>query len=205
VVEVTRPYNELPPYDGAAATAEKQRPEVRIVDATIKALGYEETARRSEYWPKFLAQGQYDYTKNKYLTYENNAGITFLMNLNLFNGGSTRAEVEKVRTAQSRLRIERRKLVEDIGLELEKYYLDAANAREAIKVAQGALSQAEENLRITRVKYAEGTGIARDVTDAIALRSLSETNYYRAVYDYYRSEVGYLYALGENLKNEYDR
>ena len=205
VIEVTRPYAKMPPYEGAAEIAEKQRSEMQIVDATLKALAYEETARRAEYLPKFLAQGEYDYTKNKYLTYENNAAVIFLMSLNLFSGGSTRAAVQKVQTAGSRLRIERKKLADDIGLELEKHYLDAVNASEAIKVALGALSQAEENLRITRVKYEEGTGIARDVTDAIALRALSETNYHRAVYDYYRSEAGYLYALGENLKDEYGR
>jgi outer membrane protein TolC len=205
VVEVTRPYTKMPPYDGATATAERQRPELQMVDATLKALAYEETARKAEYLPKFIAQGEYDYTKNKYLTYENNAAILFLVSLNLWSGGSTSAAIQKVQTAASRLRIERKKLVDDIGLEVEKHYLDAVNASEAMKVASGALSQAEENLRITKVRYAEGTGIARDVTDAIALRALSETNYHRAVYDYYRSEAGYLYALGENLKDEYDR
>ena len=38
-----------------------------------------------------------------------------------------------------------------------------------------------------------------------ALRTLSDTKYYRALYDYYRSEAGYLYALGKNLKDEYGR
>jgi len=90
-------------------------------------------------------------------------------------------------------------------LELKKYYLDAVNAMAAIQVAKDAISQAEENLRITKLKYTEGTGIARDVTDAIALRTLSETNYYRAVYDYCRAEVGYLHALGYNLKEEYGK
>jgi outer membrane protein TolC len=205
VVEVTRPYAEPPPYEGAAEAAEKNRPELQIVDATLKALGYEERARRSEYFPKVLAQGERDYTKNKYLTYEENMGVSFSMSLNLWSGGSTRAELEKARLAQSRLRIERARLADDISLELEKYYLDAVNASEAIRVAAGAISQAEENLRITRLKFAEGTGIARDVTDAIALRTLSETNYYRALYDYYRSEAGYLYALGRNLRDEYGR
>ena len=43
------------------------------------------------------------------------------------------------------------------------------------------------------------------MTDAIALRTISETNYYRALYDSYRSEAGYLYAMGENLKEVYGR
>jgi hypothetical protein len=36
-------------------------------------------------------------------------------------------------------------------------------------------------------------------------RKNNDTNYYRALYDYYRSEAGYLYALGKNLKDEYGR
>jgi outer membrane protein TolC len=205
VVEVARPYAEPPPYEGAAEAAEKNRPELQIVDATLKALSYEETARRSEYFPKFFVQGERDYSKNKYLTYEGNMGVSLLMSINLWSGGSTSAAVQKAQIARSRLAVERRKLADNIDLELEKYRLDAVNASEAIRVAAGAISQAEENLRITRLKFAEGTGIARDVTDAIALRTLSETNHYRALYDYYRSEAGCLYALGKNLKDEYGR
>ncbi len=205
VVEVSRPYTMPLPYEDAAEIAEKQRPEFKIVDATLEALKCEETAMRSEYFPRFSLQGQYDYTKNKYLVDENNAGVGIQMDLNLWSGGSTKAKVQKVQIAESRLRIERKKLIDDIDLESKRYYLDAVNAIEAIRVAKEAISQAEENLRITKLKYAEGTGIARDVTDAIALRTLSETNYYRAVYDYYRAEAGYLHALGYNMKEEYKR
>lgn len=205
VAEVSRPYAMPLPYEDAAEIAERQRTEFKIVDTTLEALKCEETAMKSEYFPKFGLQGQYDYTKNKYLVDENNVGVTIQMDLNLWSGGSTKAKVQKVQIAESRLRIERKKLIDDIGLESKRYYLDAVNAMEAIKVAKEAISQAEENLRITKLKYAEGTGIARDVTDAIALRTLSETNYYRAVYDYYRAEAGYLHALGYNMKEEYKR
>ena len=34
------------------------------------------------------------------------------------------------------------------------------NANESLRVAKGEIAQAEENLRITRIKYAEGVGIA---------------------------------------------
>ena len=101
VIEVTRPYAKMSPYVGAAEIAEKQRSEMDSRCHLLKALAYEETARRAEYLPKFLAQGEYDYTKNKYLTYENNAAVIFLMSLNFFSGGSTRAAVQKVQIAGS--------------------------------------------------------------------------------------------------------
>jgi outer membrane protein TolC len=173
------------------------------MDTVMKALGFEESGYRSGYWPQLFAQGWYDYTQNKYVTHEENAGIGLVMKYNIFNGGRTTAEVRKTQAARTKLTIERKRLAEEISLELQRYYLETINARERVAVAEKAISQAEENLRITRLKYTEGLGIASDVTDAIALRTLSQTNYYRALYDWYRSEARYLHAMGKSPEEEY--
>ena len=47
-------------------SAEKNRYEMKIVDTTLEAVKFEETAKRSEYFPKFFLQGRYDYAKNQY-------------------------------------------------------------------------------------------------------------------------------------------
>ena len=187
----------------AADTAEKDRPEVQMVDTTLKGLGFEETARKSEYYPRFTAQGGYSYTENKYQVYEGIWSLNFLMSINFFSGASTKAELDKIKSRKMTLLIQKKKLVEDIRLELEKYYLDLANAKERIVVTKSAIAQSEENLRINKVRYAEGVGLALDVTDAIALQALAETNYYRSLYDYYRSEAGYIYAVGKELREAY--
>jgi outer membrane protein TolC len=205
-VELTEPARATPEavsLETAADTAEKERPEVQIVDTTLKALGFEETARKSEYYPKFLALGGYNYTENQYQVYEGIWSVNLLMNISLFSGGSTKAELDKIKSRRMTFVVQRKKLVEDIRLELEKYYLDLANARERIEVTKTAIAQAEENLRINKVRYAEGVGLALDVTDAIALQALAETNYYRSLYDYYRSEAGYTYAIGKELGDLY--
>jgi outer membrane protein len=201
--EPARAASEAVSLETAADTAEKERPEVQIVDTTLKALGLEETARKSEYYPRFLAQGGYNYTENQYQVYEGIWSVNLLMNISIFSGGSTKAELDKIRSRRMTFVVQRKKLVEDIRLELEKYYLDLANARERIEVTKTAVAQAEENLRINKVRYAEGVGLALDVTDAIALQALAETNYYRSTYDYYRSEAGYTYAIGKELKDLY--
>ncbi len=203
LTEPSRVASEAVSLETAGDTAEKERPEVQIVDTTLKALGFEETARKSEYYPRFLAQGAYNYTENKYQVYEGIWSLNLLMNISLFSGGSTKAELDKIKSRRMTLAIQRKKLVEDIRLELEKYYLDLANARERIEVTKSAVAQAEENLRINKVRYAEGVGLALDVTDAIALQALAETNYYKARYDYSRSEAGYTYAIGKDLRDLY--
>ncbi|HVN23725.1 MAG TPA: TolC family protein [Syntrophorhabdales bacterium] len=194
---------EMISLEAAADKAEKERPEVQMVDTTMKGLGFEETARKSEYYPRFLAQGGYNYTENRYQVYEGIWSVNLLMNINIFSGGATKAELDKIRSRKMTLAVQKKKLLEDIRLELEKYYLDCANAKERIVVTKSAIAQSEENLRINKARYAEGVGLALDVTDAIALQSLAETNYYKSLYDYYRSEAGYLYAIGRELREAY--
>ncbi|MBP1733053.1 MAG: alkaline protease secretion protein AprF [Deltaproteobacteria bacterium] len=202
-VEVTRSVSAAAPLDSAMESAEKERPELQIAELTLKVIDRDETAKKSEFLPKFFAEGGYNYTQNRYQVYPGQWSINFVMNFNLFSGLSTTAELEKIRSQRMRVIQQKSKLGEDIRLELEKYYLDVTNAAERLSVTKSATAQAEENLRINKVKYAEGVGVATDVTDAIALLTLAKTNYYRSLYDYYRSEAGYLYAMGKDLKEVY--
>ncbi|WP_333652240.1 TolC family protein [Dissulfurispira sp.] len=95
-------------------------------------------------------------------------------NLNIFSGGSTKAEVSKVRYKRERLFEQRNKLVDDIKLEVEKNYLDMKNAVEKIQVTKDAVGQAGENLRINKIRHEEGIGTATDVLDAITLLTMAE-------------------------------
>lgn len=184
-------------------TAESQRPEVQIADTTLKSLDMEETAKRSEYYPNFFLQGGYDFTKNRFLTNEGNWSLTAGMSLNLFSGGSTRAGVLKIKQEKVKLLEQRDKLIDDIKLEVEKYMLDLKTARERISVTKDVVGQAEENLRIDRVRYSEGVGTATEVLDAVALLTIAETNLYRSVYDFKRAEAGFVYSIGKDLPEVY--
>jgi outer membrane protein TolC len=197
------PAGESMAIENAWAFAEKQRIEVSIIDQELKAAGFEETVKKSDYFPKFFVQGGYNYAENRYQLHEDNWSLIMGVNLNIFSGGSTKAEVSKARYKRERLLEQRNKLVDDIKLEVEKNYLDMRNADEKIKVTKDAVGQAEESLRINKVRYEEGIGTATDVLDAITLLTTSETNYYRAVYEFKRAEAGFMYALGRDLASAY--
>ncbi|HAK88545.1 MAG TPA: hypothetical protein DHV16_11365 [Nitrospiraceae bacterium] len=195
--------DKLPAIESAWANAEKQRTELGIIDREIKATELEETVKKSDYFPKLFAQGGYNYTENRYQLQEDNWSVVMGVNLNLFSGGSTKAEVSKVRHRKEQLNEQRKKLVDDIRLDVEKNYLDIKNAGEKIKVTKDAVAQAEENLRINKVRYEEGIGTATDVLDAITLFTTAETNYYRAAYELRRAEAGFGYAIGTDLVSAY--
>ncbi|MFZ2196205.1 MAG: TolC family protein, partial [Thermodesulfovibrionales bacterium] len=183
--------------------AEKQRSEIQIIEETMKALDLEKTARKAEFFPRLFLKGGYDFTENQYQLHEGNWSLTLGMGVNLFQGGATQAELMKIESQRDRLVEEKNKLLDDIRFEVEKYLLDVNTARERVAVTKDAVKQAEENLRINRVKYEAGAGTATEVLDAVTLLSVAETNNYKSVYDLKKAEAAVLYATGIPLAEVY--
>ncbi|MCS7281284.1 MAG: TolC family protein [Desulfobacterota bacterium] len=185
--------------------AHSERPELRILSKLKDQLSYIRRAKKSEILPKFYLEGKYTYTENRYQVHEGITSVSFGMSVNLYDGGKTTAELKSIDIEEKKLSVEERKLKDDIKLELERYYLDFFNAKERLEMAKNALKQAEENLRITKIRYREGVGTGTDVLDAIAALGRSEMNYYKAIYDLLRAEAGILHATGRNLEEEYSK
>jgi len=193
----------FPDREKAWEAALRERPEMRIVDETMRSLNLEEKSRKAEFYPRFFAGASYDYTENRYMLHQGNASLVLGMTINLFSGGSTKAEVLKTEHQKIQLQEQRARLGDEIRLEVEKNILDLKNAQERINVAKDAVGQAEENLRINRVRYEEGVGTATEVLDAVTLLTVAETNYYRSLYDFRRAESAVFYSMGKDLSEVY--
>lgn len=196
---------ELPPLETAWESAERERVELKVIDNDLKILEMKEAAMRSEYYPRLFAQGGYSFTKNPYQLTEDNWSLILGLNINIFSGESTKAELSKIRYRKDQVLEQKKKLLDDIRLEVEKNYLDIRNSIDKIQVVKDSISQAEENLRINKVRYEEGIGTSTDVLDAITLLTVAETNYYRAVYEYRRSHAALRYTMGMDLGSVYSR
>ncbi|MFH0933366.1 MAG: TolC family protein [Nitrospirota bacterium] len=203
VIDVPMNASEALELEKTWKTDETERSEIKIIDHELQILNLQETVTKSEYYPKLFAQGGYNFTENRYQFPEGNWSLVLGMNLNLFSGGSTKAEVSKVIYRREQLLEQKSKLMDDIRLEVEKSYLDLKNAVEKIQVTKDAASQAEENLRIHKIRYEEGIGTSTDVVDAITLLTTAETNHYRAVYELRRAQAELQYAMGWDLVSTY--
>lgn len=187
----------------AWALAEQERAELLIADETLKALGFEETAKRSEYFPQLFVRGGYEYAENRYQVHQGIWSAMLGLQLSIFNGGETAAALKKVSYQREKLIEQREKLRDEIRLEVQQYVLQSRTARERLRVTKDAIMQAEENLRINRVKYEEGIGTGTDVLDAVSLLAVASTNQYRALYDLRKAEAAVYYATGKDLLEVY--
>jgi len=190
-------------FDKAWQTALAGRPEIQIVDKTLQSLDLESVSKKSEFLPKFFARGSYDYMENAYSLHDDNWSLILGFDINLFEGGSSLADLKKTKYRKSRLVDQRAKLVDEIKIEVQRYILDLQDAYERILVTRDAASQAQENLRINKARYDEGVGTATEVLDAVTLLTTAEANYVRSVYDYRKAEAATHYAAGEDLLQVY--
>ena len=98
-----------------------------------------------------------------------------VMTLNLYQGGATEATLAKTRLQLRAQQEELKELKESLTNDLDNLLIDLKVSLDNIPVAKRSIEQAEENLRITELKYQEGLQRESDLLDAIT--SLSRARY----------------------------
>jgi outer membrane protein TolC len=187
----------------AWATAMKLRPELHGLDKAVLAADLDEQAARGSDKPSLFASGGYSYADNRYQARNDNWQATVGVKLSVFNGGLTRASTKKARADKEQSIEQRRKVEEQIRFDVEKAYWEMNNARERMVLSRTAVVQAQENVRVSRIRYHEGAGTSVEFVDALVLRTGAETDLWRSAYACQRSQARFLYAMGRDLVKVY--
>jgi len=189
--------------EAAWAAAESGSPEVRELEALIRAKEGSIRSIRAEYLPSIYISGAYDYMENQYLVYPHNWTVIAGVTMNLFSGGSSTSKVQMGRSELTSLQVGRDKLIDAVRLEVQRAYLEVQLSRQKVDVVAAAVAQAEENLRIQRLRYQEGVGTAIELLDAVTLLTTTQSNVWKASYSVQRAEAALLYAMGQDLTAAY--
>lgn len=163
-----------------------ERSEIRALEKLKEASVSQTNVEKSEYYPKVDLVGSYGKFDNDVMSGSGDIDADELraqlnVSLNLYRGGSTGASVAKARLETRGLGYDLRELVDDLGTELRNLHIDLDVNLRNIEVALVGIEQAKENLRVTRLKYAEGLQRESELLDAVANLSRAEFNYVAAV------------------------
>ncbi len=187
----------------AQARAMENRVELKQTDLRLDALRERLRAIRADFLPQAYLSGGFEYQENRYMVHEGNWMLLAGLKMELFSGGRTRAELKKAELEIQRLKEERQRISDLIRLQVKSAWLELESARQRLRVTKQSIEQAEENLRLQKLRYHEAVGTATDVTDAITLLTRAKTNYWRAIYAVKKAEAGLLYAIGVRLVEVY--
>jgi len=198
---------ELPPRAGSGeavaleeALAEAAgRAELRRARAGIAAAEAGREAARTGYFPQLYLGGGYEFTRNPYQVHEGNWSLLAGLDVNLFAGGATRERVARQERQVRLLESTLGQLRDAVALEVRAAALDRENGRARAAAAGAAVDQARENLRLQKLRYAEGVGTATEVLDAVSLASTAEQNRLNARYDVIEAEARLDFAAGRDL------
>jgi len=187
----------------AWAAAEKENPDLRDLDARVGAREASVSTVRAEYLPTIFVSGGYEYSENEYQVHQDNWSLVAGVKVNLFSGGATDARVGMAKSELLGLKVTRDRVLDAVRLDAKASWLDVEVSRKKIEVALSAVAQAEENLRLARLRYKEGVGTATEVTDAVTLMTTAETNAAKATYALRRAEATLLHVMGRDLAAAY--
>ncbi len=161
-----------------------KRPELAAQRQAVIAAQEQVRQAAGEFWPELYAHLGADYVENSYVKESTIYAATFGLRGNLYDGGASSA---RLREARQSLDLQRRRLA-DLEQQAILDYRSAGNdarvAARRIEVAQTAIAQAEENLRINQDRYREQVGTATEVLDAQTLLTQTRTDLARAQFDY---------------------
>ncbi|MDD3395805.1 MAG: TolC family protein, partial [Acidaminococcaceae bacterium] len=116
--------------------------------------------------------------------------------MNIFDSGVTASKVAAARADKVKAEETYRQTTDSVQLDVRNNYLSLREAEKRIATSQTAVSQAEEDYRISILRYQAGVGTNTDVMDAQVALTQAKNNYIQALYDYNTSGAQLDKAMG---------
>jgi outer membrane protein TolC len=161
------------------------RSEIKAMELGIDAATAQAEAEKAGYYPKVDVIGSYSKVDNEALTNfganDEELRAQMVLSMNLFQGHSTEAAVAKAGLQARSQQYELEELKNTYRTDLNNLHTDFQVSLENVEVANRSIEQAQENLRITQLKYDEGLQRESDLLDAITNLSRARYNYVAVV------------------------
>ena len=165
------------------------RSEIKALELGVDAAAAQAEAEKGGYYPRVDVVGSY----RKYYNYslsdfggiggvgggvdDDELRAQMVLSMNLFQGHTTEATVARARLQSRALQYELGELKNTLQTDLNNLHIDFQVSLENVEVATRSIEQAQENLRITQLKYDEGLQRESDLLDAITSQSRAQYNH----------------------------
>jgi outer membrane protein len=194
-------YNAFPlTYEQSIEEALRQRPEIKSAQLNIDQAKESVKMAQSGYFPTISFSGGYNRGSdavglNGDLKSERWT-VGTLATFTLWNWGNTAFKVGENKVKVTQAEDARDQLIDSITLEVRADYLNMQVAEKNIRVAEVAIAQAEENLRMNEERYKYQVATQTDVIIAVSLLAQVRTNYYGALSDFNVAKAQLERAMG---------
>jgi outer membrane protein TolC len=138
-------------------SARQSRPEARQVRLGLSLAQNQAEMARSSLLPQVSFRLAFEADRQRFI---DRGGANWLaaasLRWNLFNGFADKARIAEARQQVARARAEQRQVEAAVSLDVRRAYLELKATAERIELAEAAVAEAEENVRIVRNRYENG-------------------------------------------------
>jgi len=168
----------------------QNRPDIKIMEQQKNIMQKQVSLARANFMPSLIFQTnlQYQGMKNEFdFTNDDifrSSSSSISLSIPLFSGFKTAGKIQQAKAAVRETDFQKDALHKMVKLEVETAYL-AINEKEQSVITQSKIiDQAEEALRLARLRYAEGLSTQLDVMNAENALNQARMNYEQSLFDY---------------------
>lgn len=169
--------------EDAERLALSRRPEQLHTNSAVDLASTRIAAARSALLPKISAHGVFEVDRQQFF---NRGASNWLgeisLTWNVFHGFSDKARIEEAKQSALQARADRERIASAVRLEVRRAWEDLRSSAEQVEVAEAAVAQAKESLRITQNRYQSGLSTVTDLLRTEAALLESRTRYLSALH-----------------------
>ena len=177
--------------------ARENRSEMRQAVLAENLARTETQTAASASWPEVILQGTIEADRQNFRS--NGAANWFTavtLRWTLWNGGETKARIEKARFAESHAEALRKRVDSAIQLEVRRAYMSVRAAAQRVEVASAAAAEAEEAHRIIQNRHQAGLTTVTELLRSETALSAARIHRLAAIYDHRVAEAALEHAAG---------
>lgn len=199
--ELTTPLA-APPADAAPVEtleveAVKQRPETRQAGLGVEAAESQLAEAKAARLPQVSARAAFEADRQRFIT---RAGANWYfggtLRWNVFDGNAAKARIAEASSQTRAAEAQRRQMEQGVRLEVRRAYAGRIAAGERVTVAQAAVTQAEESLRILKNRYEAGLTTVTELLRAETALLEARMRQLAAVHDLRLSAIALEFSTG---------
>jgi outer membrane protein TolC len=177
----------------------QQRPEILMLGKQVEIDRQEEKSTLADYLPQLGVGASYGYTSKVESLMDSRQNLSVQASLKVpifhWNERKHRMAAKKYQTKQRELQLDRTKDL--VSLEVQQAYFNLQEAYQQKELADISMSQAEENVSITKNSFYEGLANTTEMLDAQAFWQQAYTELIDAKINFKLKESGFQKAIGE--------
>ncbi len=162
----------------------KSRPDLQQMRFREMMAEEEVKKAKAAHLPGLYLSGSYELNSEDFTETANNYTVGALMRLNLFSGFGLQSKVREAKAGVRQMQAMVEQVELGVKVETRQAFFEAQSAWQRIHVAEAAVAQAEEGLRIVRNRYESGLFTIVNLLDAEVALQQARMNYFQSLHDF---------------------